>query len=153
MPYLLRYTLDEYGTARRTAVVRCFIDALTRGGKYTYSLHLWLLSLIFIVWFFTVKTSSAVLLHRPFYMMSLPPYWCPKTIKWHPCWCPKQSWGQWTLFLSPLQMDATLLDVTCCVHLHTLLHVVHCSELLRKVWNQSNLCANNSQHFFCSVIA
>ncbi|KAK2573270.1 Conserved oligomeric Golgi complex subunit 6 [Acropora cervicornis] len=26
------YTLDEYGTARRTAVVRCFIDALTRGG-------------------------------------------------------------------------------------------------------------------------
>ena len=35
MHYLLRYTLDEYGTARRTAVVRCFIDALTRGGKYT----------------------------------------------------------------------------------------------------------------------
>ena len=35
MYYLLRYTLDEYGTARRTAVVRCFIDALTRGGKYT----------------------------------------------------------------------------------------------------------------------
>ena len=35
-PYLLhhRYTLDEYGTARRTAVVRCFIDALTRGGMY-----------------------------------------------------------------------------------------------------------------------
>ncbi|XP_027058346.1 conserved oligomeric Golgi complex subunit 6-like [Pocillopora damicornis] len=27
-----RYALDEYGTARRTAVVRCFIDALTRGG-------------------------------------------------------------------------------------------------------------------------
>ena len=38
MPYLLRYTLDEYGTARRTAVVRCFIDALTRGGKYTVQL-------------------------------------------------------------------------------------------------------------------
>ena len=35
MHYLLRYTLDEYGTARRTAVVRCFIDALTRGGKYS----------------------------------------------------------------------------------------------------------------------
>ena len=36
-PYLLhyRYTLDEYGTARRTAVVRCFIDALTRGGMYS----------------------------------------------------------------------------------------------------------------------
>ena len=30
---LLRYTFDELGTARRTAVVRCFIDALTRGGK------------------------------------------------------------------------------------------------------------------------
>lgn len=29
---LLRYTMDELGAARRTAVVRCFIDALTRGG-------------------------------------------------------------------------------------------------------------------------
>ncbi|XP_071798111.1 conserved oligomeric Golgi complex subunit 6-like isoform X2 [Asterias amurensis] len=29
---LFRYGLDEYGTARRTAVVRGFIDALTRGG-------------------------------------------------------------------------------------------------------------------------
>ena len=29
---LFKYTLDELGTARRTAVVRCFIDALTRGG-------------------------------------------------------------------------------------------------------------------------
>ena len=28
-----RYGLDEYGTARRTAVVRGFIDALTRGGR------------------------------------------------------------------------------------------------------------------------
>lgn len=27
-----RYTLDEFGTARRSAVVRGFIDALTRGG-------------------------------------------------------------------------------------------------------------------------
>ena len=35
MHNILRYTLDEYGTARRTAVVRCFIDALTRGGKYS----------------------------------------------------------------------------------------------------------------------
>ena len=74
-----------------------------------YSVHLWLLSLIFIVWVFTVKNSSAVLLHRPFYMMSLPPYWCPKTIKRHPCWCPKQSWGRLTLFLSPMRMNATLL--------------------------------------------
>lgn len=26
--------MDEYGTARRSAVVRGFIDALTRGGLY-----------------------------------------------------------------------------------------------------------------------
>lgn len=31
-PVLFRYSLDEYGTARRTAVVRGLIDALTRGG-------------------------------------------------------------------------------------------------------------------------
>lgn len=31
-PVLYRYTLDEFGTARRTAVVRGLIDALTRGG-------------------------------------------------------------------------------------------------------------------------
>ncbi|KAJ8030190.1 Conserved oligomeric Golgi complex subunit 6 [Holothuria leucospilota] len=31
-PVLFRYVLDEFGTARRTAVVRGFIDALTRGG-------------------------------------------------------------------------------------------------------------------------
>ncbi|KAG9348419.1 hypothetical protein JZ751_002154, partial [Albula glossodonta] len=31
-PTPLRYTLDEFGTARRCAVVRGFIDALTRGG-------------------------------------------------------------------------------------------------------------------------
>lgn len=29
---LLKYTLDEFAGARRGAVVRCFIDALTRGG-------------------------------------------------------------------------------------------------------------------------
>lgn len=29
---MVRYTLDEFGTARRCAVVRGFIDALTRGG-------------------------------------------------------------------------------------------------------------------------
>ena len=28
-----RFTLDEFGTARRTAIVRAFIDALTRGGN------------------------------------------------------------------------------------------------------------------------
>lgn len=31
-PILYKYTLDEFGTARRCAVVRGFIDALTRGG-------------------------------------------------------------------------------------------------------------------------
>ncbi|CAL8351721.1 unnamed protein product [Lota lota] len=31
-PLLYKYTLDEFGTARRCAVVRGFIDALTRGG-------------------------------------------------------------------------------------------------------------------------
>ena len=37
------------------------------------------------------------------------------------------------------QQLPTLLDVTCCVHLHTVLHVVGCCcMLLRRVWNQSN---------------
>ena len=43
------------------------------------------------------------------------------------------------------QQLPTLLDVTCCVCLHSLLHLVACCwELLRKVWNRSNfkLCAN-----------
>uniref|UniRef100_A0A3Q3VJS7 Conserved oligomeric Golgi complex subunit 6 n=1 Tax=Mola mola TaxID=94237 RepID=A0A3Q3VJS7_MOLML len=31
-PILYKYTLDEFGTARRCALVRGFIDALTRGG-------------------------------------------------------------------------------------------------------------------------
>lgn len=33
-PWLMsrRYTLDEFGTARRSTVVRGFIDALTRGS-------------------------------------------------------------------------------------------------------------------------
>ena len=52
------------------------------------------------------------------------------------------------------QQLPTLLDVTCCVRLHTLLHVVICCcVLLGKVWNRSNFSANNSQHFFCSEIA
>ena len=52
------------------------------------------------------------------------------------------------------QQLPTLLDVTCCVRLHTLLHVVGCcSVLLRKKKKRSNFSANSSQHFFCSVIA
>ena len=47
------------------------------------------------------------------------------------------------------QQLPTLLDVTCCVRLHTLLHVVaFCWELLHKALNWSNFCANNSQHSF-----
>ena len=38
------------------------------------------------------------------------------------------------VILKPSATDATLLDVTCCARLHTLLHVVGCCwELLRKV--------------------
>ena len=37
------------------------------------------------------------------------------------------------------QQLPTLLDVTCCVSLYTLLHVVACCwKVLRKVWNRSN---------------
>lgn len=35
-PILFKYVLDEVGIARRSAVVRCFIDALTRGGSQFY---------------------------------------------------------------------------------------------------------------------
>ena len=43
-----------------------------------------------------------------------------------------------------VQQLPTLLGVTCCVRLHTLLHVVACCwELLREVLNWSNFCANN----------
>ena len=56
--------------------------------------------------------------------------------------------------ISSLQTDTTLLDVTCCVRLHSLLYVVACCwELLHKVSDRSNFWTNNSQHFFCSVIA
>ena len=52
------------------------------------------------------------------------------------------------------QQLPTLLDITCCVRLHTLLHVIGCCcVLLRKVWNRSNFSINNYQHLFCSVIA
>ena len=39
-PVLFKYVLDELGIARRSAVVRCFIDALTRGGVYSYIIFL-----------------------------------------------------------------------------------------------------------------
>ena len=66
---------------------------------------------------------------------------------------------RYMFYWSPVQSNATLLAnnstsyVTCCVSLHTLLHVVACSwELLLKVWNRSNVWANNPQHFFCPNI-
>ena len=64
--------------------------------------------------------------------------------------------------ISHLNRDSTIVmshSVTCCcvtplLSCHTLLHVVACCwELLRKVWNRSNVWANNSYYFFCSVIA
>ena len=43
------------------------------------------------------------------------------------------------VILKPRATDATLLDVTCCARLYSLLHVVECCwELLRKVPNRSN---------------
>lgn len=33
LSFVSRYTLDEFSNARRAAVVRSFIDALTRGGS------------------------------------------------------------------------------------------------------------------------
>ena len=41
-----------------------------------------------------------------------------------------------SLFAVPLQTDATLLDVTCCVRLHTLLHVVAQSLKPVKLFSQ-----------------
>ena len=43
--------------------------------------------------------------------------------------------------------------IICCM-LRPFVHPLACCwMLLRKVWNRSNFSANNSQHFFCSVIA
>uniref|UniRef100_A0A8C1NTV7 Component of oligomeric golgi complex 6 n=2 Tax=Cyprinus carpio TaxID=7962 RepID=A0A8C1NTV7_CYPCA len=41
-PVLYKYTLDEFGTARRPAVVRGFIDAQTCGGPYVGDMLAWL---------------------------------------------------------------------------------------------------------------
>ena len=72
-------------------------------------------------------------------------------IPWRPNGVPEEGKGKRNESLGCVQTDATLLDVTCCVCLHTLLHVVGCGcVLLRKVWNRSNFSANNFQHVFCS---
>ena len=50
------------------------------------------------------------------------------------------------------QQLSTLLNVTCCVRLHTLLHVVGCCCAKFETGLTFQPC-NNSQQFFCSVIA
>ena len=54
-----------------------------------------------------------------------------------------------------MQTDATLLanNSQNCWMLHLVSVCTPCCMLLRKVWYRSNFSANNSQHFFCSVIA
>ena len=54
-----------------------------------------------------------------------------------------------------MQTDATLLanNSQNCWMLHLVSVCTPCCMSLRKVWYRSNFSANNSQHFFCSVIA
>ena len=54
-----------------------------------------------------------------------------------------------------MQTDATLLanNSQNCWMLHLVSVCTPCCMLLRKVWYWSNFSANNSQHFFCSMIA
>ena len=40
--------------------------------------------------------------------------------------CARNDLYDFSSIVKPVQVDATLLDVTCCVHLHALLHVVAC---------------------------
>ena len=55
------------------------------------------------------------------------------------------------VFLKP---RANRRNIVGCYMLRPSAHpVACCCVLLRKVWNRSNFSANNSQHFFCSVIA
>ena len=56
-------------------------------------------------------------------------------------------------FLSFLKPLAKGRNIVGCYILRPFAHpVACCRELLRKIWNRSNFWANNSQHFFCSVI-
>ena len=54
-----------------------------------------------------------------------------------------------------MQTDKTLLanNSQYCWMFHVASLCTLCCMLLRKVWNWSNFSANNSQHFFCSMIA
>ena len=63
--------------------------------------------------------------------------------------------GQGLEGLGPVQTDATLF-ATSSQHfwmLHVASVCAPCCMLLHKVWNWSNFSANNSQRFFCSMIA
>lgn len=64
---LFKYVLDELGIARRSAVVRCFIDALTRGGLSSSSLFS---SLVFCSFFSTIFAglSRCRFIFRFFYL-------------------------------------------------------------------------------------
>ena len=142
MHNLLRYTLDEYGTARRTAVVRCFIDALTRGGKYsvqrtslTFEFDLYCLS------FHSQKLFSSAVA-QAFLHGVTSTILVSQNNKAASMLVSQTVLGSMNSFLKPHanecnivgQQLPALLDVTCCVHLHTLLHVVvHCLQLLCKV--------------------
>ena len=62
--------------------------------------------------------------------------------------------GQGLEGLGPVQTDATLFATSSqhCWMSHVASVCTPCCMLLRKVWNWSNFSANNSQHFFCSMI-
>ena len=94
---------------------------------------------------------------------------CWRAVEWYIC-CSHIKRGNFTCvcffpaatlvppFSLLSQTDVTLLPTTPnivgCYMLRPFAHPVACCwMLLRKVWNRSNFSANNSQHFFCSVIA
>lgn len=60
-PVLFKYSLDEYANARRAAVVRSFIDALTRGGRSVFVHSTQCLKFLLI---FNYIVSTPVWLHK-----------------------------------------------------------------------------------------
>ena len=63
-------------------------------------------------------------------------------------------WGYSRWCKTILKPRANGRNIVGCYMLRPFAHpVACCCVLLRKVWNRSNFSANNSQHFFCSVIA
>ena len=47
--------------------------------------------------------------------------------------CARNDLDDFSSIVKPVQVDATLLDVTCCIHLHALLHVVACCWTMSEV--------------------